>query len=409
MGMGRLTLRVVLLVLALCVVAVPTGAPAHAHTALSEESQTEDVDLEVFAREDCQACQRARVYLDDLQRERPGLRIRVSDILEDPTALARLRSLSDARGLTSVATPTFAVRGQLIVGWADRESTGRRIEALLDAAPPPEHADQVAESCSLETSCVVDAPIRDAVSLPVVGQIQLAQLGLPLFTAILGLLDGFNPCAMWVLLFILSLLAGTRRRATMLIVAGTFVFVSGAIYFAFMAAWLNVFLLVGWTREIQIALGLFALTAGALNSKDYLAFGRGPSLGIPAQIKPSIYRRVNRVVHAERLWLALFGVATLAVLVNAVELLCTAGLPAIYTQVLGSQQLATWQYYTYLGVYQVFYMLDDTIMLTIGIVTLSRHRLQVREGRWLKLVSGAVMLGLGGLLLFQPSWLAWTA
>ena len=289
----------------------------------------------MFAGADCPACERARAYLHELQHERPDVRIRVSDVAADPSGLARLQAVAQAHGSTSVATPMFVVRGQMIIGWADRESSGRYIEALLDGSAVPTGSG-AGETCSLETSCEVSAPTRNAINLPLVGRVEIASLGLPLFTAIVGLLDGFNPCAMWVLVFILSLLATTHTRRTMLLIAGTFVLVSGLIYFAFMAAWLNVFLLVGLTRQIQIALGAFALVAGAINAKDFVAFGRGPSLSIPSQVKPNIYRRVNRIVHARRMWLALIGVATLAVMVNGVELLCTAGLPAVYTQVLAS-------------------------------------------------------------------------
>ena len=172
--------------------------------------------------------------------------------------------------------------------------------ALLDGMSTGA-ADQVGETCSVETSCVVDAPVRNAVTLPVVGQIDLEQLGLP---------PVHRDCrpARWVqsvchvgaVVHPVAARGDTQsrddaRRGWHLRIR------ERSHHFAFMAAWLNVFLLVGWTREIQIGLGVFALIAGALNTKDYLALGHGPSLSIPAQVKPSIYRRVNRVVHAERL------------------------------------------------------------------------------------------------------------
>jgi len=101
------------------------------------------------------------------------------------------------------------------------------------------------------------------------------------------------------------------------------------------------------------------------------------------------------------------SVIVLAFMVNVVELLCTAGLPAIYTNVLAQHDLPRWQYYGYIGLYQVFYMFDDMLMLSIAIITLSRKRLQERAGRWLKLVSGVVMIALGCTLVFKPEWLSW--
>jgi hypothetical protein len=212
---------------------------------------------------------------------------------------------------------------------------------------------------------------------------------------------------MWVLLFLLSILVNLKSRAKMLAIAGTFVVVSGLCYFAFMAAWLNFFLLVGIARWVTVTLGCLALFVGVVHVKDFFAFHKGITLSIPEAAHPGIYERARRVVTAEHLGGAMVGVVALAFLVNAVELLCTAGLPAIYTRVLTNQGLSTPSYYGYLALYQVFYMLDDALMLAVAVVTLSRHKLQERGGRWLKLVSGVVVLALGVVLLLDPDWLYW--
>lgn len=162
----------------------------------------------------------------------------------------------------------------------------------------------------------------------------MRELGLPVFTIVLGLLDGFNPCAMSVLLFLLSILVNLRDRQKMFLIGGVFVLVSEVVYFAFMAAWLSLFFLIGISRLTQILLGLIAAVIGSLNLKDFVAFGRGVSLGIPEAAKPGVYSQVRRILRAENLAGALAAVVVLAVLVNTVELLCTAGLPAVYTRVL---------------------------------------------------------------------------
>ncbi len=192
----------------------------------------------------------------------------------------------------------------------------------------------------------------------------------------------------------------------MVMIAGTFVLVSGFIYFAFMAAWLNIFMVVGFSRTIQVLLGGMAFLVGVFNVKDFLALGAGPSLAIPDSAKPGIYARVRRIVHAEHMAGALVGVVLLAALVNMVELLCTAGFPAVYTHILAARELPWWSYYGYLGLYNLAYILDDAMMVTIAVVTLQHRKLQERAGRWLKLVSGLVMLALGTVLLAKPEWLA---
>ena len=192
----------------------------------------------------------------------------------------------------------------------------------------------------------------------------------------------------------------------MALIAGTFVIVSGLVYFALMAAWLNIFLIIGFSRTVQVMLGGIALTVGALNTKDFFAFGRGPSLTIPEGTKPGLYARVRRILQAENLTGALLGTITLAVMVNMVELFCTAGFPALYTQILTLKELPWWEYYVYLGLYNLAYVIDDAFMVTIAVITLGHRKLQEREGRWLKLISGLVMLVLGATLITKPYWLA---
>ena len=145
--------------------------------------------------------------------------------------------------------------------------------------------------------------------------------------------------------------------------------------------------------------------AGAINIKDFWAFRRGISLSIPDAAKPGLYARIRRILQAENLLAALLGTVMLAVLVQAVELVCTAGLPALYTRILTMQQLDRWVYYGYLALYNMAYMLDDVLVLAIGVITMSHYRLQEREGRWLKLISGIVMVGLSVVMIVKPDWL----
>jgi hypothetical protein len=257
--------------------------------------------------------------LQELQRRRPRLQVRIRDVSRDAEARQELGELAHRSGIRPFGVPAFYLRGQLMVGFLSAETTGKAIEALLDQAP-----------AASERNSAVRPPTVGSVDVPLLGRLNVRELGLPVFTIILGLLDGFNPCAMWVLLFLLSMLVNLHDRKKMLLIGGTFVVVSGVVYFAFMAAWLNLFLLMGLSRLTQFLLGGIAAAIGVLNIKDSLAWGWGPSLGIPQAAKPGIYSQVRRVLRAENLIGALSAVVVLAVLVNTIELLCTAGLPAIY-------------------------------------------------------------------------------
>jgi len=365
-------------------------------------------DVVAFVRPGCPHCAKAKVWLAKLPNERPGALVRIRDISEDTTAMSDLEGIAKAAKVAPIALPAFHVRGILVVGGVDEGTTGRRISRILDEYPA-ETAGAEGAGCPLvpepeKPPCKEEeGGGRTEVDLPLIGRVSVRDVGLPLFTLAVGLVDGFNPCAMWVLVFLLSLLARMHSRPRMLAVAGTFVFISGIVYFLFMAAMLNVFLLVGFARPIQVILGVFALFAGLIHTKDFFAFHKGITLSIPESAKPGIYARVNRILHAPSVVASIAGAAVLAVLVNMVEMLCTAGLPAVYTSVLSSYHLSRWSYYGYLALYQVTYMFDDALLLGIAVITLSRGRMQERSGRVLKLVSGVIMLLLGLLLLFAPN------
>jgi glutaredoxin len=368
---------------------------------------SQPVDIEVFARQGCAHCEAAKRFLDDLARERPGLRIVIHDVMAEPGARQQLQDLSTALKAGAPGVPAFHLRGALIIGFEGPETTGARIRALLDGQQAPGQSPwgPSAPSCSPE-EVVPCAPApgpsadAEAIEIPLLHMhVTVGDLGLPLFTVIIGLLDGFNPCSMWVLILMLSMLATMGDRRRMLLIAGTFVAVEGIAYFAFMAAWLNLFLFIGLSRTSEVVLGVIAALAGIINLKDFWAFGRGVSLSIPAAAKPTLYARMRRVLQTEQLVLAVAGAAVLAVLVQVIELLCTSGFPALYTRILTLRALSRHAYYGYLLLYNVFYMLDDVIVLAVGVITLSQRRLQEHVGRWLKLMSGLVMLGLGVFLM----------
>lgn len=346
-------------------------------------AQSEPVVIEVFVRDGCPHCSAAKIWLAKLAVERPELRIVLRPVDRDADAREDLLRISRQVGLWPPGVPTFVVDGQVLVGFDDAEHRGAQLLALL--------AD--------------GQPAVTSVQSGLFGTLSVERLGLPLFTLALGLLDGVNPCAMWVLLFLLSLLVHLHDRARMALVAGTFVLVSGAVYYAFMAAWLNLFLLVGLSTLLVWALSAVAIAIGLVNLRDGLRPGSDFTLSIPAAAKPGLYARIRYILQADSLLPALAGVAALAVVVNFIELLCTAGLPAIYTAVLTQQGLTPLAHYAYLGLYILGYIADDALMVATAVAALSSRKLSAQAGRGLKILSGLVMLALGAVMLLRPEWL----
>lgn len=357
-------------------------------------------DMEVFVREGCSHCANAKQFLQKLQQEQPDLNIVMHDVSKQPEALQQLQKLAKQQHINTVRVPAFYVHEQLIIGYSDETSSGQVLRDVLKTKVT-QQTHETGSCEAVELTCEANpTPAQPTFAVNFLGhKLTLDDVGLPLFTVAMGLLDGFNPCSMWVLLLMIALLAPMNNRKRMLAIAGTFVAVEGIAYFVFMAAWLNLFLLIGLSRTSEITIALIALIAGAINLKDFWRYGWGISLSIPNGAKPMIYSRIRNILHAENMIAAIIGAIILAVLVQIVEFMCTSGFPALYTRILTLQQLDTLSYYSYLLLYNLAYMFDDLTVLSIGVLTLSQHRLQEKEGRWLKLFSGLTMVGLGIYLL----------
>jgi len=172
----------------------------------------------------------------------------------------------------------------------------------------------------------------------------------------------------------------------MFIIGGVFVAFSGLMYFAFMAAWLNLFLVIGSLPWVTAAAGLLAFVIGAFNVKDFFFFHQGATLSITEGGKADIFQRARRILSAGNLPTMLATTILLAIAANFYELLCTAGFPMVFTRLLTLQG----------------YVLPLLFIVLAFVRSMGTRKLSEREGRLLKLLSGLMMLGLGTLLLLAP-------
>ena len=225
---------------------------------------------------------------------------------------------------------------------------------------------------------------------------------------IIGLLDGFNPCAMWALLFLITLLLGMENRKRMWLLGSLFIVASGAVYFVFMAAWLQLLLFLGMIATIRIVIGLVAIGAGGINLREWWLNRKAEALACKvSDLKDTkkTFEKIKAIVYRQSLWWSIVGIIILGFSVNLVELACSAGFPAVYTQVLALSDLPMWQRYLYMVGYIIFYMLDDMIVFIIAMVTLKSKIVGGKYGKYSALIGGILMLILGLLLIFKPAWL----
>lgn len=353
---------------------------------------TPGVTLYYFWGEGCPHCESAKPFLKELQAKYPALQIKSWEVLEHRENIPLLMEMTEARNHKATGVPVFIIGDRVVSGFG--KETGGEIEALVHSALARAEAKEAQKP-----------PPADAgtVTVPLLGKVDSRTASLPVLTIILASLDSFNPCAFFVLFFLLSLLIHAHSRRRMLLIGGIFVFFSGLVYFVFMAAWLNLFLFTGTLPAVTVAAGVIALLVALINIKDFFYFEQGISLVIPEARKPKLFERMRNLLKAGSTLSLVTGTAILALAANSYELLCTAGFPMVYTRMLTLHQLSTPKYYLYLALYNLVYIVPLAIIVTIFTVTLGSRKLTEWQGRVLKLISGLMMLGLGLVLLINPS------
>lgn len=357
----------------------------------TQDTDEAKVHLYFFWSQKCPHCLKAIPFIESIKRDHSWIEVHSAEISQNRQNLKQYIDMASLLGQEASSVPAFLVCGRMITGYDSPQGVGQEILGLALACRQ-----------SPETALSMTEQGRQFL-LPFIGTIDPQSNSLPVFTLIIAGMDSFNPCAFFVLLFLLSLMVHARSRSRMLLIGTTFVTISALIYFMFMAAWLNLFIMIGAMPAMTIIAGVIAVLIGLINTKDYFLFRQGPSLTIPESAKPTMFHRMRELLKTNNIATLLVGTATLAVAANSYELLCTAGFPMVYTRLLTLSDLSSLEYYAYLALYNLIYVLPLMIIVLVFSFTLGAYKLSEQQGRFLKLLSGLMMFGLGLVLLFAPN------
>jgi thiol-disulfide isomerase/thioredoxin len=376
----------------------------------------EEINIYFFWSQGCPHCAKEEPFLEKLKQKYPEVRIRDYEISGSSENQKLLAAFGKKLNANVSGVPFTAVGDKYFVGWLSEDYTGKQIEDVVRRALQKTCQDVGKEILSLKNnsdeghdenlSCEDEkSPILQKIKIPFFGEIETKNFSLPLLTIIIGALDGFNPCAMWTLLFLISLLLGMENRRRMWLLGMAFIIASASVYFIFMAAWLNLILFIGLIAGVRIIIGLIALLGGGYNLKEYFSNKDATCKVTGTEKRQKVFEKLKNITHQKSFYLALGGIILLAFAVNLVELVCSAGLPAVYTQVLALSNLAKWQYYSYILLYIFVFMLDDLFIFFVAMTTLRITGVTTKYSRWSHLIGGILMLIVGFLLIFKPAWL----
>ncbi len=385
-------------------------------------SANEILNIYFFWGQGCPHCEKEKEFLEEIKKDYENIKIYDFEIYNHGENILLLQKINSELGMRIDGVPFIIIGDQQFVGYSEQltpQELKNRIDYCLNNNCKDEVSkilgiNPISENPNINNSDngenISDnpdennhAPINNKeINLPFLGKINISSFSLPILTIIMGGLDGFNPCAMWTLLFLISLLLGMKDRKRMWILGTTFIIASASVYFLFMAAWLNLILFLGFIIWIRILIGLVALGGGTYNLKKYFVNKSGVCKVAGDEKRQKVFEKLKKVTESQSFWLAFAGIILLAFAVNLVELICSAGLPTVYTQVLTLSNLENWQYYFYIFLYIFIFMLDDLIVFFIAMITLEMTGITTKYAKISKLIGAILMIIIGLLLIFKP-------
>jgi hypothetical protein len=360
-------------------------------TSQGTSSTGEGYEVHFFSVTGCPHCADQRAFNERLANTYPLIQILEHDAAT-PQGRALLDQMLEEREIVYEPGFPITIFGNQVFGdWQSEETSGRPIEEALQLC--------LAGNCPPPTG---KEPGEDGIVLPIIGKLVLSEYSLPVLAVILGIVDGFNPCALWVLLYLISLVMTLRDRRRIWLIVGSFVLASGVLYFLFMTAWLNVFLFIGYIRPVTVIIGLVALGGGILQIRELIKTkGEIVCEVTSEESREKTMARMQKIVSSPITLGTIVGIVALAFAVNAIEFVCSAAVPAVFTQVLSLAGLTTFQYYGYILLYVFFFMLNNLVIFGAAAFALTSN-LGVRYAKYARPIGAAILIILGALLLFAP-------
>lgn len=368
----------------------------------------EKVKLYLFHNYDCPHCAEEKVYLKELEQEYDNLEIITYEVKKDEQNREMLKNFLTSNDWDIRGVPLTVIGTNYFVGYND--DIGIKIRCAINYYSENEHRDLVGEF--LGTSEVREDlednfdPNSCKFKIPIIGEVNPKNISLPLASIVIGLVDGFNPCAMWVLIFLISLMIGMKNRKRMWCLGIAFLLTSAIVYFAFMMTWINVAGMFTSSKIIEILVAIVAILGGGINLYHFIKEVKAKDVGCSVTNdgkKKKIMLQAKQIVTENSFLLALGGVILLAFSVNIIELACSAGLPILFAQILAMNDLSNTQVLFYNILYIIFFLLDDLIVFIIAMTTMKLTGISNKYNKYAHLIGGLIMVVIGILMIFFPN------
>ena len=370
-------------------------------------SDKKKIDIYVFTQESCKNCAKMKEYLNGLDLDYVTVHYYDYESTEYGKLYEKMKEVFVEKG-TAFGFPFTIIGGKYYIGYNDyiAKSIRKYITIFSDESYSqkiPYH--DIIKMYQNGEEIKDEYLIKDKYNIPLIGEVDAKNANLFFVSIILGFLDGINPCGMWILLFILSLLIPTNDKKKIWILGGTFILTSGIFYFILMMAWINLMGLFDDSKILLIVTGIFALAFGGYNIYKYIRSRIKKEDGCDVQSaskQRKMSKKLKKIITNEKLWLAVVGIIGITITVNLVEVACSAGWPAIFSNMLVASHVTTKARFGYTLLYVFFFLIDDIIVFTIALCTLKVKAISNVLTKYAHLIGGILMIIFGILMIFFP-------
>lgn len=376
-------------------------------------AEEKDVNFYLFYGRECPHCEELMEWLNVYMAENDNINLYKYEVWHDEENQEKFLNAQEALETDSSSVPFLVIGEDYIVGFSSFY-TPDDIDRLFKKYEEENYRDKVGEALGVVEKTSDNAEEKEiseeentSFNVPILGNIDAKNVSLPLLGVILGFIDGFNPCALWVLIFLITMLLGMKDRKKMWVLGITFLVTSALIYTLFMVSWLSFALFMGKVNLVKLLVGMFAIIFGVYNIIRFIkSLNKDTGCDVVDDSKrKKIINKIKSIVSEKKFIVAFLGVIVLAASVNLIELMCSLGLPVVYTEVLSLNNLSVAQYSICILIYILFYLIDDLVIFIIAMKTLKIKAISNKYLKYSHLIGGLIMLALGILMIYKPEWL----
>lgn len=379
-----------------------------------------EINIYIFYGDGCPHCAELDKYLDKNYKNDQDIKTYKYEVWFNKENEALWEKVQNVTGEEAKGVPYFIIGERVYQGYNSTPGWEDTVDSAIKYAKENSYTDNVGVSLGVvnendkykgnniektETKKEENS-VRTTLDVPLIGEVNLQNLSLPIIAILIGLVDGFNPCAMWILIFLITMLLNHKDRKKMWILGCSFLFTSAFIYFLFMISFLKVATFINTISILRALVALFALIFGGYNIYRYIKTRNEDGCDVVNKNqRKSIMIKIKEAVSNNSFILSLLGIILIAIAVNLIELLCSLGLPVMFTEILAFNNVTESSKIIYILIYVFFFLLDDLIVFIIAMKTLKIAAISNKYTKYSHLIGGLIMIIIGLLMFFKPEWL----